>query len=763
MTLEISSSSGFDDFDDLFGDSPTAAESITLAGLSTRQQWVAWREDLRNGKPTKVPYNPGTGGLAKANDRATWATRAASEALAKKLLAGDQKGGVGLQLGSIQGKPDHLLGGVDLDSCLDPLDGSVEPWAAEIIERFASYAEISPSGRGIKVYFLSRASDEEALRQSIRQATGNPEAKGHRVSWSRGSHCEIGLDLGHRYYAVTNQRWDASPAEMRPVALETLLWLIQDAGPAFVAQNFKKTENTQSTKPDRDESGSGYGFRFLVDQALLGYDGARALEMLAADDGKAGEWARRTKQRELDRTWKSAKKEADRRKPLNPEELFDNEPDGDAADPTTARLNQRHAIVVVRGRTLAITEHADGTIDFGTVKDLHNYYENDRVPAGDNKTQPASVHWLRNPGRQSFPHGVTFSPAGAAPGVLNLWRGWAVAPDPSGSCELFLKHCREIVCRGNADQYEYLIGWLAHMVQRPEEKPGVGLVLKGPKGAGKDTVADYVARMIGRRHAPTVAESDHIVGKFNARLENALLLHVQEGSWAGDRKAEGVLKYLVTSDRVEIERKGIDSINLPSVLRLFISANAEWVVPASPDERRWAVFNVSGARRGDESYFRLLRAEMEGDGPAALLHYLQHYDISGFNVRQAPDTEGLLDQKIASLRNVARWWFDVLSRGEMPASLDWDSSWEDGPVTVSRDALRSQYVEWMRGQRFEVDVMDDARFGRRLREMLPELRDTRPRTQGGGRVRQYELPDLSSSREAFSKWIGGPVVWEGAD
>jgi hypothetical protein len=232
----------------------------------------------------------------------------------------------------------------------------------------------------------------------------------------------------------------------------------------------------------------------------------------------------------------------------------------------------------------------------------------------------------------------------------------------------------------------------------------VALVLRGEKGTGKDTLGDYVARMIGRRHAPTVAESDHNVGKFNARLENALLLHVQEGSWAGDRKAESVLKYLVTSDRIEIERKGIDSINLPSVLRLFISANAAWVVPASVDERRWAVFEVSAARRGDEAYFRALRAEMNGNGPAALLHVLQQRDLSGFNVRQAPETEGLRNQKLASLRNVELWWFERLQDGTLlnPYQRSWENDWQ----TVSRDELRDNYIAWMRQRRFDGDAVD---------------------------------------------------------
>ena len=427
-------------------------------------------------------------------------------------------------------------------------------------------------------------------------------------------------------------------------------------------------------------------------------------------------------------------------------------------DDVTARLNRRHAIVAVRGRTLVTTERDDGSVDFGTPRDLHAYYENDRVPAAKDKFEPASQRWMRSPDRRTF-DGVTFAPGGCGAATLNLWRGWAVDPDPTGSCALFLDHVRKVVCCGDAERARYVLGWLAHLVQRTDEKPGVGLVLRGGKGAGKDTVADYVARMIGRRHAPTVAESDHITGKFNARFESALLLHVQEGSWAGDKKAENVLKYLVTTDYVEIERKGIDSINVRNVTRMFISANAEWVVPASADERRWAVFEVSDSRRGDAAYFAALRSEMNGKGPAALLHFLRSYDLSGFDVRAAPETDGLRNQKLASLKNAERWWFETLSRGDLPSSGFDGEDWEDVPQIIAREALRGHYVEWMKARRFDGEAVDERDFGRRIRAMLPALEDRRPR-QDGSRIRQYALPDLSVCRHAFDLWIGSPVEWE---
>ncbi len=95
----------------------TAFEELTAS-----PRWVAWRNELRNSKPTKVPYSPVTGGMAKSDDPATWADRHAAEVCAKRIVNG-QGGGIGLVLGELG--DGTVLCGVDLDSCLTP-DGNVD-------------------------------------------------------------------------------------------------------------------------------------------------------------------------------------------------------------------------------------------------------------------------------------------------------------------------------------------------------------------------------------------------------------------------------------------------------------------------------------------------------------------------------------------------------------------------------------------------------------------------------------------------------------
>lgn len=42
------------------------------ASLKDRALWCVWKYEQRDGKPTKVPYNPRTGGRAQSNNPATF-------------------------------------------------------------------------------------------------------------------------------------------------------------------------------------------------------------------------------------------------------------------------------------------------------------------------------------------------------------------------------------------------------------------------------------------------------------------------------------------------------------------------------------------------------------------------------------------------------------------------------------------------------------------------------------------------------------------
>jgi putative DNA primase/helicase len=123
--------------------------------LRQRRQWVVWKLEERDGKPTKVPYIAGGSGKASSTDSLTW--RSFEEAV--QALETGRYNGIGFVFSS--GDP---FAGVDLDDCRNPETGELEEWAAKIVEAFGSYAEVSQSGTGVHIIVMGKAPNKKRGR-----------------------------------------------------------------------------------------------------------------------------------------------------------------------------------------------------------------------------------------------------------------------------------------------------------------------------------------------------------------------------------------------------------------------------------------------------------------------------------------------------------------------------------------------------------------------------------------------------------------------
>ena len=126
--------------------------------LVEREQWVCWREEERDGKPTKVPVTPGSSGFASSTDPDTWRS---FEAAVEYVETGDVEG-----IGFVFTDDDPIVG-VDLDDCREPDTYEAEPPARDIIDRLDSYTEISPSGTGFHVLLKGELPEGRNRRGSV--------------------------------------------------------------------------------------------------------------------------------------------------------------------------------------------------------------------------------------------------------------------------------------------------------------------------------------------------------------------------------------------------------------------------------------------------------------------------------------------------------------------------------------------------------------------------------------------------------------------
>jgi hypothetical protein len=328
---------------------------------------------------------------------------------------------------------------------------------------------------------------------------------------------------------------------------------------------------------------------------------------------------------------------------------------------------------------------------------------------GEDK-EPAVNYWLRNTRRRVF-YGFEFEPNSGTPGYYNLWRGFAVQPDATAICELYLAHLRDNVCQGNAEHYEYLLNWMADAVQNPGSKPGVAIVLQSSvKGTGKNTAISYFGSLFGE-HYVELAQSKHLFGHFNAHLRNAIIVFADEAFWAGAKSDEGVLKAMITSPVHIIEQKRQDAFQVPNYIHLMIATNNEWAVPAGEDERRFFVLEVGTARAKDTAYFGAIANEMEHGGREALLHFLMNRDLTNVDIRKYPETSGNAKQKLHTNPLLA-FLVEKLGEGK------WYHDAENWTL-VPKPKLLGEYRRWLHASNYPKFTGGQDRFTEVLGKLMP--------------------------------------------
>lgn len=429
-------------------------------------------------------------------------------------------------------------------------------------------------------------------------------------------------------------------------------------------------------------------------------------------------------------------------------------------------INSEYALVLWGSKAVVVKEKPEGPIeDRVRVLSLDAFYrwfdnKHTEVIGADGKIKAITWGraWVTHCRRRQFA-GIEFFPnpdgvAGVA-GYLNLWRGFGVTPSAEGSYTVFRDHLLNNVCAGDRDIFNYVFAWFAHIFQRPRERVGTALVLRGRMGTGKTKVGEVIGSLIPSHYFP-VDDPRYITGQFNAHMASCLLLQGEEAVWAGDKAAEGRLKGLITSEFQMIEQKGIDPIRLRNYVRLLMTSNEDWVIPAGADERRFCVLDVHPRCAQNHDYFAEMDDELARGGRARLLHDLLTFDISVINLRQAPRTQALLEQKLRSFDQIESWWYNRLLEGSPTRGM------EGWPEWVPNAALFSDYVKAAE----EIGVRrkrDPAAFGVKLGKLVPGLTRARPRIEiepgMAKRVWGLVLPPLEACRSAFEGLLGQSVDW----
>lgn len=368
-----------------------------------------------------------------------------------------------------------------------------------------------------------------------------------------------------------------------------------------------------------------------------------------------------------------------------------------------ASMNKEFSQIIIGGKhKIVVTKHCpvNGmTATFEDVSQFHRYFEHEKKVQSFNRGNA----WLQWESKSFYPKGVGFYPnkSKCPDGVYNFFSGLALKPK-EGDCSLYLKHIEDCICDGDKVASKYLIQWLAHMVQKPEEKPSVAVLMKSEQGTGKGLFTKPLLSIFGQFGAH-VNGHENLTQRFNSTVANKILIFGDEVDLK-DKRVADKLKGLISERVIQLERKGIEPEPMPNYSRFIFASNHVQVISAGLKERRYLI--VEPVLK-DKHYYDAIGNWINKGGARHLYHYLQRVDITDFNPNKAPITNALIDEKMCNLPLAMEYIYSEIKKEEpfegraRVFSLDLVSGYEswledNGKASQTEPTRRSQMGKAMK-------------------------------------------------------------------
>ena len=121
---------------------------------------------------------------------------------------------------------------------------------------------------------------------------------------------------------------------------------------------------------------------------------------------------------------------------------------------------------------------------------------------------------------------IKFHPQTQTKDVLNLWIPPTIEP-MEVDCDDIVDFIFKVISNSNKTIFKYLMNYLAHLYQKPEDKPGVMVALMSGQGCGKGVFMQLLQK-IWSRTTYMVSDIESIIGRFNIALERNLIVCMDE-------------------------------------------------------------------------------------------------------------------------------------------------------------------------------------------------------------------------------------------
>jgi hypothetical protein len=221
--------------------------------------------------------------------------------------------------------------------------------------------------------------------------------------------------------------------------------------------------------------------------------------------------------------------------------------------------------------------------------------------------------------------------------ILNLYRPPILKPGNAALATPWLEHVHRIY----SNESDHVVRWLAHRVQRPQEKINHAMVLGGAQGIGKDTLLEPVKRAVGPWNTFEISPQ-HLLGPFNG-FAKSVILRLNEARDLGEMNRYQLYDhskaYTATPpDVLRCNEKNLREHSVFNCCGVIITTNhkADGVYLPADDRRHFVAWSDLTKDDFDEAYWNGLWHWYDNRGDGHVAAYLASVDLSSFNSKAPP-------------------------------------------------------------------------------------------------------------------------------
>lgn len=204
--------------------------------------------------------------------------------------------------------------------------------------------------------------------------------------------------------------------------------------------------------------------------------------------------------------------------------------------------------------------------------------------------------------------------------------------------EIYIEHI-DYICSGNKELVEYILNWMAHIIQKPEKKTDVCIVLYSEtEGIGKNLTFDVFQELLSG-YCAKFKNTEAITKRFNGEMMGKLFV-IGDEIKARAKEVADELKDIITRTKEVVEMKGKDIINdMKDFKNYAFTTNNENVFRVSNTCRRFEMIECPLEKKPKEHYKKVASLVKDKEALKHLHYYFKHRDISNFDPTNIVMTE----------------------------------------------------------------------------------------------------------------------------